>query len=393
MAENCNYSEIIKSCGCPKIIIKHINISPGTKKHLIKNYRYICNTELPLSSGIVDLSCLEPNVSAIVVVKKDDKMVIYDFLLTEKPMPSLKYKFLTHDGSCNIMKKIQTLPANTEVNFIIVGAGGNGTPGANGNNGTISMPISSTNGIGIAGKGGAGGNGGAGGSAGEVVMFNITTSENNTFSYSIGFNYENIQNSRDTIISIEKNNEIFKFKASGGSDGVNPGFPGGRGGSGESAIVSPREIIRNAEIGSPGGGDYGGKGGALSSISTMDLLGGGGGGGGGGGKGESIALLPHNVIGMVLQFIGTLLQQPIAGKGGTGGPSESPSSKNGADGAPGINGSFGSGGNGGQGGGGGGGAERDSSRIPIEGGNGGKGNIGGLGGNGFILYYYIDPDI
>lgn len=87
-------------------------------------------------------------------------MIIYEFLMTEKPMLHLKYKLLVHDGTCHAIKRAQALPANKEVNFIIAGAGGNG---------------SRSMGIGIAGKGGAGGG------AGEVVMLLNMTSENNVY--------------------------------------------------------------------------------------------------------------------------------------------------------------------------------------------------------------------
>lgn len=397
MSRECNYKDLIMDCGCPDITIKHINIDPGTTEHKIPDYEYICNTELPLSSGVVDLKCLKPNVSSIIVVKKNRRMTIYDFMIVEKPTPNLEYKFLFNDGSCSVVQKMQSLPEHKNIYFILVGAGGNGASGTNGENGSNSDTVTSKETvIGRAGKGGAGGAGGAGGGAGDVVRFDITTGDKDVLKYTIGFNCEkscgDLSTSRNTVAIIEKANEVIStYIAAGGVDAQNPGFPGGNGGAGEIAVTGTNKvIIQNAEAGSVGGGDYGGKGGPLSSANTTNLLGGGGGGAGAGGKGSLLTIVPRNILGLAVQIINTLTPQTAAGEGGMGGPATPTDTLNGADGAPGIRGFLGGGGNGGQGGGGGGGGEWISAGTITSGGIGGKGSAGGLGGDGFIFYYYIN---
>lgn len=376
---------------CFPIEVTKINLDTNNMQvYEIAPTASVCYSDLKIEGKRVIILDSVP-LNGTVVTVRDNKIEVYLFYRSTVSIPFfLKSKqtlyLLSKVENCIPTLESYTIPAGaTNIQFVLIGAGGDGGDGGNGGVG-----FGATSG----GGGGGAGSSGAPGEHGALLSHFIERTENEiAFKYRSGvseFGCNSAPRITELILpdlTVRAEGGVFGTKGNNGghANGNEPGAGapapppkgngGGRGGRGsfESGIARP-------ECGQNGGGQGAGKGGGTDGGSLFPIGNYGTGGGGGGGGG-----FPGGTVKFVNDFITYDKEQlPVTG-GGNGASGATKRNGNNGDNAPNAEGEtpYGFGGNSGGGGGGGGGTSGG-----FDGGRGGSGGKGALGGKGVIILYY-----
>lgn len=356
-----------KTCDPVEVIKINLNNS-NIQTHELDPCSSICYSNLKVEGKTITIPNSAP-LDGTVIVENNKKIKIYLFQRNEISPPAilrsshLLHLFSTEENCVASFGTFKIPPMTVNIQFLLIGAGGNGGHGGHGGHGSREEIR----------KGSAGGGGGASGSpggAGKILFHRIEGTELGfEFTYRTGLTGKCKFALRNTIIKLPDGTTL---SAAGGLRGGD----GGHGG--------------NADLGTPGDGGLpradsyaGGKGGAFfkSGLNGNGSLGGiggetfalrgGGGGGGGGTKGGTVEFVGKNIIYKPGQLA-------VVG-GGNGGSGRTIKDGQAGDNAPVPKGAtpYGFGGNGGGG----------AAVFGIIG-AGGEGAGGAYGGQGVIILYY-----
>lgn len=376
------------SCNTVKVIKINLNKN-NTQTFKIKPSSTLCYSTFKVEGRTVFIPSIVP-LSGTIIVNKRKETKIYLFYRSSTPVPSsLEIKLFS---VIELVSRVESCVASqgtinaevdlSNVQFLLIGAGGKGGRGGTGGDGVGGLTKRH------GGGGGGGGSSGTPGEKGEILYVFIGEVPADTIiTYTTGVS---CGDKSTTLTITPPMGKSVTYKVFGGKDGqdgndgeaskavaggnggsIDGGNSGGEGGHGGLSSFYPAS-------GENGTGPKGGKGGgAASKFLEYSFSGGGGGGGASGAFGPTV-----NFINNVFVYTPTQADVFTGGFGGHG----TFNLKDGGTGTDGF-GTFrptprGCGGNGGAGGGGGGGTV-----FNYAGGGGGRGSLGFPGGDGIIFYY------